>query len=214
MSEPLTFEKVEISLAGQPLIGLDRTIGPGEVLTVMGPSGVGKSSLLAHAAGFLAPAFRARGRVLSGSLEVTGLPAHKRQLGLLFQDPLLFPHLSVGANLAFALTPEVTGRTAREAAVAAALADVDLSDFAGRDPATLSGGQKARVALMRVLLSRPRALLLDEPFSKLDAALRGQIRKLVFDKARARGLPVLLVTHDHADAEAAGGSVVDLTLSA
>jgi putative thiamine transport system ATP-binding protein len=91
-----------------------------------------------------------------------------------------------------------------------ALAEIGLEGFAERDPATLSGGQKARVALMRMLLSEPRALLLDEPFSRLDAALRGQIRELVFTRARALGLPTLLVTHDAADAEAAGGRVIEL----
>ncbi|MEL6691199.1 MAG: ATP-binding cassette domain-containing protein, partial [Pseudomonadota bacterium] len=82
---------------------------------------------------------------------------------------------------------------------------------ADRDPATLSGGQRARVALMRTLLAEPEALLLDEPFSRLDAELRGKMRELVFDRARARQLPVLLVTHDLADAEAAGGEIIQLT---
>jgi putative thiamine transport system ATP-binding protein len=209
MTDALIFDKVVITLAGRDLISLDRSIAPGEVLTVMGPSGIGKSTLLAHAAGFLDPAFAARGRVLSGETELTGLPPHQRRLGLLFQDPLLFPHMSVGENIAFALPPELHGRARRRQAVAAALADVELAGFEARDPATLSGGQKARVALMRVLESQPRALLLDEPFSRLDAALRDQIRQLVFAKARERGLPVLLVTHDRADAEAAGGPVVD-----
>lgn len=209
MTDALTFDKVRITLAGRDLISLDRAIAAGEVLTVMGPSGIGKSTLLAHAAGFLDPAFEACGRVLSGDTDLTGLPPHQRRLGLLFQDPLLFPHMSVGENIAFALPPELHGRAKRRQTVAAALADVDLSGFEARDPATLSGGQKARVALMRVLESQPRALLLDEPFSRLDAALRDQIRQLVFAKARERGLPVLLVTHDRADAEAAGGPVVE-----
>jgi putative thiamine transport system ATP-binding protein len=101
----------------------------------------------------------------------------------------------------------VKGRQARRARIEAALADVDLAGFADRDPATLSGGQRARVALMRMLLSEPRALLLDEPFSRLDAALREQVRALVFGLARERRLPVLMVTHDEADARAAGGDV-------
>ncbi|SOC17448.1 ATP-binding cassette domain-containing protein [Stappia indica] len=209
MTDALTFDKVAITLAGRDLISLDRAIAPGEVLTVMGPSGIGKSTLLAHAAGFLDPAFTAGGRVLSGDTDLTSLPPYRRRLGLLFQDPLLFPHMSVGENIAFALPPALHGRAKRRQAVAAALADVDLAGFEARDPATLSGGQKARVALMRVLESQPRALLLDEPFSRLDAALRDQIRQLVFAKARERGLPVLLVTHDRADADAAGGPVVE-----
>ena len=209
MTDALTFDKVAITLAGRDLISLDRAIAPGEVLTVMGPSGIGKSTLLAHAAGFLDPAFTAGGRVLSGDTDLTSLPPYRRRLGLLFQDPLLFPHMSVGENIAFALPPTLHGRAKRRQAVAAALADVDLAGFEARDPATLSGGQKARVALMRVLESQPRALLLDEPFSRLDAALRDQIRQLVFAKARERGLPVLLVTHDRADADAAGGPVVE-----
>ncbi len=110
----------------------------------------------------------------------------------------------------FGLLPAVAGATARKDAVRLALAEVGLDDFAERDPATLSGGQKARVALMRTLLSEPHALLLDEPFSKLDTARRGQVRALVFGEAAKRRLPVLLVTHDPADAEAAGGPCIEL----
>jgi putative thiamine transport system ATP-binding protein len=206
----LRFQDVRIARAAQPLITLDAHIAPGDVLTVMGPSGVGKSTLLAYAAGFLDSVFQASGAVLVDGTDVTRLAAHERHMGLLFQDPLLFPHLSVGGNLAFALPPRLRGRAARKDAIADALAEVGLAGLEKRDPATLSGGQKARVALMRVLVSAPRALLLDEPFSKLDTALRGQIRELVFEMARARGLPVLLVTHDAADAQAAGGAIVEL----
>ena len=91
-----------------------------------------------------------------------------------------------------------------------ALREVGLEGFADRDPATLSGGQKARIALMRMLLSEPCALLLDEPFSRLDATLRAQVREMVFDRAKARGLPVLMVTHDAEDAQAAGGMIITL----
>jgi putative thiamine transport system ATP-binding protein len=126
----------------------------------------------------------------------------------LFQDPLLFPHMSVGGNLMFAIPPSIKGKAARSALVKEALGGVGLAGTAARDPDTLSGGQKARVALARVLLSAPRMLLLDEPFSKLDAGLRSQMRELVFAKARTSRLPIVLVTHDEADAEAAGGPVV------
>ncbi|MBK1622996.1 ATP-binding cassette domain-containing protein [Afifella marina] len=208
-TDALTLSQVRISLAGRLLLSVDKTIRPGEVLTVMGPSGSGKSTLLAFAAGFLDPIFAVEGRVLLAGEDVTRRPAEARQMGLLFQDPLLFPHLSVAGNLLFGLRPG-SSREARQDTVSAALAEVGLEGMEGRDPATLSGGQRARIALLRTLLSRPRALLLDEPFSKLDVALRDQMRRLVFDEAGKRNLPVLLVTHDRQDAEAAGGPVIEL----
>jgi putative thiamine transport system ATP-binding protein len=204
----MELDNVSIRLDGRELLAIDATVRPGEVLTVMGPSGSGKSTLLAYIGGFLAPAFSAQGAVRIGGDDVTRLPAHLRRVGLLFQDALLFPHMSVGENLLFAIAPG--GRVERRATAEAALAEAGLDDFFDRDPATLSGGQKARTALMRVLVSQPRALLLDEPFSRLDADLRGQVRRFVFDEARQRNLPVLLVTHDDADAEAAGGRVIRL----
>jgi putative thiamine transport system ATP-binding protein len=197
-------------LDGKVLVSLDEAVGPGEVLTLMGPSGVGKSTLLAFVGGFLGRDFRASGSIVLNGRDITGLPPERRGIGLLFQDPLLLPHLSVGGNLLIALNPALKGRSARRCAVEAALAEVGLQGFAGRDPATLSGGEAARIALVRTLLSRPEALVLDEPFSRLDVALRGQVRELVFAEARKYCLPVLLVTHDPADAEAAGGRVVDI----
>lgn len=208
-TSPLWLDEVAIYQGDRPLVRVDARIAPGEVLTLMGPSGVGKSTLLAQVAGFLAPAFTATGRVRLGDEDLTTRPPERRRLGLLFQDPLLFPHLSVGGNLAFGLPPG-GGRRARRRRVEAALADIGLAGFADRDPATLSGGQQARVALMRVLLAEPRAMLLDEPFSKLDAALRDEMRRLVFARVRDRGLPTLMVTHDRQDAEAAGGRIIEL----
>ncbi|MGI3125330.1 ATP-binding cassette domain-containing protein [Nitratireductor sp. PBL-C9] len=204
----LFIDRVTIALEGREIVSLTRRVAPGGVLTVMGPSGAGKSTLLAYIGGFLDPVFSARGRVFVDGTEVTALKPEDRHVGVLFQDPLLFPHMSVGGNLMFALPEAVRGRVARAARVAQALEGVGLAGLETRDPATLSGGQKARVALARVLASSPRALLLDEPFSKLDAELRAQTRELVFSKACDSGLPVLLVTHDEADAEAAGGDIV------
>lgn len=204
----LTLANVAVLLDGLPLLAVDQRIAPGEVLTVMGPSGSGKSTLLAFVGGFLDPAFSATGQVVIGKDDITALPPEARHVGILFQDPLLFPHMSVAGNLLFAIPEAVKGRSARRQLAESALADVGLHGLGDRDPDTLSGGQKARVALARVMLSRPRTLLLDEPFSKLDSGLRQQMRELVFARARANGLPVLLVTHDEADAEAAGGAVL------
>jgi putative thiamine transport system ATP-binding protein len=206
----LELRDVAIWLNGEELLRLNAVVRPGEVLTVMGPSGAGKSTLLAYVGGFLGGDFHAGGRIVLNGRDVTALPAESRGIGLLFQDALLLPHLSVAGNLLIGLTPETKGRAARRQAAEAALAEVGLVGFGDRDPATLSGGQAARVALMRTLLARPEALILDEPFSRLDVALREQVREVVFAEARKYGLPVLLVTHDPADAEAAGGAIVEL----
>lgn len=209
MIKGLTLLNLCILRAGIPLIEIDHAIAAGEVLTVMGPSGVGKSTLLAYITGTLAPTFTGMGQVLLDGVDVTTKPPHARRIGILFQDDLLFPHMSVGANLAFGI-PHGGGKALRQAQIENALGDVGLTGFADRDPATLSGGQKARVALVRMLLSNPCALLLDEAFSRLDADLRTQVRDLVFQTARERALPVLMVTHDIEDAQAAGGAVIEL----
>ena len=209
MAEGLVLDRVRIARGDRLLVALDLAIRPGEVVTLMGPSGSGKSTLLAFLTGALQAGFTARGRVRLDGTDITDAPAHRRRLGILFQDDLLFPHLSVGGNLAFGLAPGGS-RAARRAAVEAALAEVGLAGLADRDPAMLSGGQKARVALMRMLLADPRALLLDEAFSGLDRDLRAQTRAMVFARAQARALPVLMVTHEAEDAEAAGGRVIRL----
>ena len=204
---PLRLEQISIALEGRELLAVDATISPGEVLTVMGPSGSGKSTLLAYIAGFLEREFSATGGVWLGERDLLTLPAEQRNIGLLFQDPLLFPHLSVGGNLRFGLPRYLNDKRQQ---VTQALEQVGLAGFESRDPATLSGGQQSRVALMRLLLSKPRAVLLDEPFSKLDTALRQEMRTLVFSQLHEAGLPALLVTHDHEDANAAGGPVIEL----
>ena len=190
--------------------GLTLDVAPGSVTTVMGPSGVGKSTLLDAIGGSLATGFALSGRITLNGRDLTGLPPERRRIGLMFQDALLFPHLSLAGNLAFGLDPRIRGRAARMQAVDEALAEAGLAGLGPRDPATLSGGQRARAALMRTLLAAPEALLLDEPFGKLDMALRDEIRRFVFDHAAARGVPVLMVSHDPQDAAAAGGPVVAL----
>ena len=188
---------------------LSFTVDSGSVTSVVGPSGSGKSSLLAYLCGILPAEIHGRGAVYAGDKELTHLATEQRALGLLFQDSLLFPHLSVGGNLLFGLRARQS-RAARLQRVNEALASVDLEGFADRDPATLSGGQKSRVALLRVLLAEPRALLLDEPFSALDDDSRVRVRSLVFAEAQRLGLPTLLVTHDMEDVAAAGGDVIEL----
>ena len=203
----LSLSNIVIRLGSDTLIDLSAHVSSGEVLTVMGPSGSGKSTLLSFIGGFLDPVFETAGEVTIDGVDLLALPPEARRAGILFQDPLLFPHMSVGANIAFAIPADVKDRRARRHVAACILAEMDLAGFEKRDPATLSGGQKARVALARVLVSRPRLLLLDEPFSKLDTELRAQMRSLVFAKVRDADLPVILVTHDEADAKAAGGVV-------
>ena len=209
----LNLNKVTLRLNGRQLLSIDTNVAQGETLTIMGSSGSGKSSLLAYIGGFLDPLFEASGEVVLNGSSLIGLPSHKRHIGILFQDPMLFPHMSVGGNLLFAIPASIKG-TQRKAVAQQALSDAGLDGFFDRDPATLSGGQKARVALMRVLLAQPAALLLDEPFSKLDADRRDQIRSFVFEQARRENLPVVLVTHDEADAEAAKGEIIQLETQA
>lgn len=211
----MTLELVDISVrprGRKPLFPpLTLVVQPGEVAAVMGPSGIGKSTLLDAIGGHLDHGFTLDGRIMLDGRDVTGLSAETRRIGLMFQDAVLFPHLSVGDNLAFGLARSVRGRTARRADVDAALGLAGLTGLHDRDPATLSGGQKARAALMRTLLAEPSALLLDEPFSKLDAGLRAEMRAFTFDHIRDRGIPALMVTHDPADAAAAVGPTIDLT---
>ena len=208
----LELRGVTILRDGAPLFApLDLRVTAGAPLTIMGPSGSGKSSLLAWMTGMLPPGRKGEGLRGTGELLLNGvplheLPANRRRLGILFQDDLLFPHMDVGENLGFGL-PETVRGPARQARIAEALAGVELAGFMNRDPATLSGGQRARVALLRILLSEPKALLLDEPFSKLDVSLRDRFRGLVFQSAEH--LPVLLVSHDPNDV-AQKGQIVEL----
>ena len=202
---------VRIALPDRELIRhLSMEIAPGQVVTVMGASGSGKSTLLAYIGGFLQAPFVASGEVWIGARRLNDEPPHARRAGILFQDDLLFPHLSVAGNLLFGVPTAVRARAARRHAVDEALSEAGLAGYGGRDPATLSGGQRARVALLRTLLSEPQVLLLDEPFGKLDVVLRSDFRRFVFEHARGLGLPTLMVTHDAADADAANGPVVVL----
>ena len=205
MNAGLQIDIERLGTAAQTLVqDLHLHVPAGEILTLMGPSGCGKSSVLAATAGTLASVseglqpLQFEGRVQLNGRDLTALPTHLRGVGLVFQDALLFAHMTVAENLLFAV-PRALPLAQRQARVQQALQEAELSGMGERDPSTLSGGQRARVALMRALLAEPQALLLDEPFSKLDAALRAQLRPWVFAHVRERRIPVVLVTHDEQD---------------
>lgn len=208
----LILENISISLKrGKKLIdGLSINVAKGEIFTVMGPSGTGKSTLLDAVGGNLSKNFDLKGKVMLNNKDLLLLPPEKRNIGVLYQDAILFPHLSVGENLAFGLKDKKQGRVMRRAEINEALWQAGLDGFYDRDPATLSGGQRSRAALMRTLLSEPEALLLDEPFSKLDLDMREEIRSFVFSSIYKRDIPALMVTHDPSDAAAAKGSTISV----
>lgn len=198
MTRTLTVSKLSIFNGPHPLCrDLSFTVAPREVVTLMGPSGSGKSTLLSWITGALPAAFTASGTLAIGERPLTALPIEKRGIAILFQDDLLFPHMTVLENLLFAL-PQGP-RKKRDQKARSVLADLGLEALRHKHPAALSGGQKARISLMRALLSRPDAVLLDEPFSKLDKPLRKNFRAFVFDQIHAMDIPALLVTHDEDD---------------
>lgn len=180
----------------------------GEIVAVLGPSGSGKSTLLRVIAG-LVPA--SSGSVHVDGNDMSGIPTHRRGVGLVFQNNQLFPHLDVAGNVAYGLRIARTTAGQRRARVAALLALIGMSDHATRDVATLSGGEAARVALARSLATTPRILLLDEPLSGLDHDLRYSLAQELRRVIRAAGSTALLVTHDPLEAERIADRVVRLT---
>ena len=164
---------------------------------LLGPSGGGKTTLLNLCAGFLKPD---SGRILQGDLDLTPLPPEKRRIGFVFQDHALFPHLTVIKNVAFG--PRMRGLSRKESYRIAheKLTLMSMEDLARRRPESLSGGESQRVALARALASNPNILLLDEPFSSLDASLRQRMRREVHQIIKSSGVTTLLVTHDQEEA--------------
>ncbi len=194
---------------GAPLVrGLNFAIEAGKIRLLHGPSGCGKSSLLAILSGTADKMLKWEGRITLNGVEIGQLPAAQRGVGLMFQDPLLFPHMTVGDNLAFGLTAARSARAERRQAVLDALHECGLDGFAERDPASLSGGQKARVALMRALLAAPKMLLLDEAFSSLDPELRQTFGKFVASQVALHQIPALLVSHDAGDNSLASDAII------
>ena len=218
MQSSLQIKNLQLYRQGELLLSLDEQITGGEILTIMGPSGSGKSSLLNWLTGILPNGFTATGDIWLNDKNLSHLPTHLRQIGVLYQEALLFSHLSVAGNIAFAMpqdnknNSEKLNKKQRREKIEQALEQVGLAGLGNRHPDNLSGGQQARVALLRTLLSAPKAILLDEPFSKLDTQLRVDTRQLVFEQIRTHKLPAILVTHDYSDAEAANGKVIHLDL--
>ena len=179
-------------------LSLSGTVEPGARVAVLGPSGSGKSTLLALIAGFERPD---RGRILWNGADITGDSVARRPVSILFQDGNLFPHLTVFDNVALGLRPDLRLSPHQRDRVAQSLSDVGLGDFGDRRPATLSGGQQARVGLARMLLrDRPLALL-DEPFAALDPGLRAEMLALLKSLSERRGLTLIMACHDLRDAE-------------
>lgn len=173
------------------------SLEPGELMLLLGPSGCGKSTLLRTIAGFVVPE---AGRVLFDGAEVTQVPPHQRQIGMVFQSFALFPHLSVGENVAFGLREQRRPKAEIQERIERALSDVKMGGFAARRVDQLSGGEQQRVALARALVTRPRCLLLDEPLSNLDAGLRHSMREEIRRVCKEHGLTTLYVTHDQKEA--------------
>ncbi|MGH7070847.1 MAG: ABC transporter ATP-binding protein [Acetobacteraceae bacterium] len=173
------------------------SVEKGEFITFLGPSGCGKTTILRIIAGLVQPS---AGRIFAQGADITARPTHLRNMGLVFQNYALFPHLSVERNLSFGLEMRgLRGPAARER-VAQALALVQLTGLGARKPKALSGGQQQRVALARALVIEPSVLLLDEPLSNLDAKLREELRDEIRDIQRRLGITAIFVTHDQVEA--------------
>ena len=207
----LSLNHFSLKLGDKTLIqDLSFDIQKGEVLSIMGPSGIGKSSLLHYLSGTLDRSLNAQGDILLDEQKLQHLAPQERHVGLLQQSPLLFPHMSILENLLFAI-PHQHNKATRQQKAQDALEKLGIPDKANALPDTLSGGQQARVALLRTLLAEPSYLLLDEPFSKLDPALRREVREFVLAEVRHFNIPALLVTHDAADAKAMQGKCIELS---
>jgi iron(III) transport system ATP-binding protein len=194
-------ERVSFAYGATPILSdVSLSIAKGEFFAFLGPSGSGKTTLLRLIAGFGVPS---SGRILIGGRDATHEAPWVRNVGLVFQNYALWPHMSVGQNVAFGLERRRVPRAERDRRVRAALDMVGLAQLADRRPAQLSGGQQQRVAIARTLAIEPDVLLLDEPLSNLDAGLRAGVRAELVALQRRLGLTTILVTHDQEEANAA-----------
>jgi len=194
----LDVNSVSVSLGGKSVLNaVSLEVSAGEVVAVFGPSGSGKSTLLRAVAGLVEVE---SGRVVIDGVDVTGVPTHRRRVGMVFQDEQLFPHRDVAGNVAFGLEMAGVERRERESRVEEVLSAVGLDGFGDRDVSTLSGGEAKRVALARSLAPRPAVLLADEPLTGLDADLHDRLTVEVGAVLRESGTTTLWVTHDRAEA--------------
>ena len=194
----VSFESIAQSYGAQLLFDcLNLVIPSGSFFTLLGPSGCGKTTLLRMLGGFVRPD---AGRIRFGGEDVTGVPVHRRGVGMVFQDYALFPDRSILANVTYGLAARGVARAEAEERGRAMLRRVGLDAFADRAPAALSGGQRQRVAMARALVIQPRLLLLDEPLSALDVKLRVELRGMIRDLQSEAGITTVFVTHDQEEA--------------
>ncbi len=198
MAGPLKIDGVAKGFGGVTVLrGVDLTIEPGEFFTLLGPSGCGKTTLLRIIAGFLSAD---SGTVTLGGERLDTKPAHQRDIGMVFQDYAVFPHLTVADNIAFGLKTRGVPKDEIAARVAEGLKMVRLDGLGGRYPAEMSGGQQQRVGIARAMVIRPKLLLLDEPLSNLDAKLRVELRDDIRALQKKLGVAAIYVTHDQEEA--------------
>ncbi len=194
----LTLEALSLSYGKTAAVhALDLAVPQGQLVSLLGPSGCGKTTTMRAVAGLLPPT---AGRITLAGQDITRVPAHQRDIGLVFQSYALFPHLSAYENVAFGLRLRKVPAAELDTRVKAAIASVGLQGFETRLPANMSGGQQQRVAVARAIVLRPRLLLLDEPLSNLDARLRVEMRAELRRIQRELGITMLYVTHDQDEA--------------
>jgi ABC-type Fe3+/spermidine/putrescine transport system ATPase subunit len=204
----LEIKNITVNYESRPLFtNLSLTIQRGEIVALTGPSGSGKTTLLRCIAGL---EVMAAGTILLNNNDITNRPAHKRQIGLVFQDNQLFPHLNVSQNVGYSLKIQRVAKQTIATKVHEALDLVGLSHLADRSITNLSGGEAKRVAVARALIAEPQVLLLDEPLTGLDGELHGRLLEDLSKLLRTRGTTVLHVTHDKAEASAIADRVLDL----
>jgi len=204
----LIVDHVDVSFEGATvLVDASLSLERGEIVALLGASGSGKSTLLRVVAGVIAPD---AGTVRLAGTDITALPTHRRGIGMVFQDNQLFPHLSVGDNVAFGLEMAGVGKTERRLEADAWLERVGLASLADRDVSDLSGGEAKRVAMARTLATRPEVVLLDEPLTGLDRELHDQLALEVAALLVELSVTAILVTHDHDEAATIAGRVVQM----